>query len=148
MKYLSPEEAADQILAWKGRQRGRRLLRLVLRKEQVERRQIAVRGPGVGNGVRYQLTEAMLRLHFPELFQPHVDALAQELCRRIDELRSTIGAEVDERMAPQVQQLRAANDRLTENVTRLTRSTDDGFRRVERRIGKIEDQLSAKSNQK
>jgi hypothetical protein len=138
VNYLTPEEAADKILGWTGRRRGRRLIALVLRKERVEQREIAIRGPGSGNGIRYGLTEPMLRLHFPELFAPQIDALAVELRRRVDQLKATIGAEVDERMAPQVQQLRSAHERLTSEVTRLATSTNDGFQRLERRIGKIE----------
>jgi hypothetical protein len=142
LKYLTPDEAADEVLGWTGRYRGQKLLRLVLRKEKSEKREIAVRGPGTGNGLRYYLTDAMLRLHFPELFAPQVATLAVELCRRIDQLKATIGAEVDERVAPQVQQLRAAHTQLTGDVVRLAQSTNDGFQRIERRITKIEQDRS------
>jgi hypothetical protein len=146
-KYLTPDEAAGDVLGWRGKHRGQKLLRYVRRKERMEKRQIAVRGPGQGNGNRYLLTEAMLRLHFPEFFVPHVDALAQELHKRIDDICATIGAEIDERMAPQVQQLRATDEKLGQQVVRLARSTNDGFQRIERRIAKLEKKDPEQSRQ-
>jgi hypothetical protein len=87
----------------------------------------------------------MLRLHFPELFAPQIDAIAMELSRKVDELRSTIGATVDERMAPQVQAIRAAHRSLSSEVTRLAASTTDGFAKTERRLARIENRLAGKS---
>src|SRR5512147_1953838 len=111
------------------------------RKERTEKREIAIREQGPQR-VRYKVTEPMLRLHFPGLFSPQIDALTRELTHRIDALRATIGAEVDERVSPQVQMLRAAHERLTSDVTRLAQSTDEGFTRLERRIYKIEQDRS------
>lgn len=137
IKYLTPDEAAGELLGWTGRRRGRALLRVILRKEHAEKREIAVRIHGAQR-VRYKVTEPMLRLHFPELFTSQIDALAAELYRRLEELKATIGAEVDERMAPQVQRLRAEHDRLTASVAALTHDTDEGLRRIERRMRELE----------
>lgn|SRR5512147_227909 len=141
MRHLTPDEAAEKVLGWQGRYRGQALLRVIFRKERTEKREIAIREQGPQR-VRYKVTEPMLRLHFPELFSPQIDALTRELTHRIDALRATIGAEVDERVSPQVQMLRAAHERLTSDVTRLAQSTDEGFTRLERRIYKIEQDRS------
>jgi hypothetical protein len=137
IKYLTPDEAAEELLGWTGKRKGRALMRFVFRKEKAENREIAIRVQGEKQ-TRYKLTEPMLQLHLPELFSPHIEALAQELCRRIDDVRSTIGAEIDERMAPQIRQIRSSHQKLTSEVSRLAHTTNTGFSRLERRIGELE----------
>lgn len=144
MRYMSPDEAAQEILGWSGAHRGQKLLRLILSKERQEKREIAVRGPGAGKGTRYRLTESMLRLHFPELFATQIDAIAVELSRKIDQLRSTIGATVDERIAPQIQTMRAEHRQLSSEVARLAENTAECFSRIERRLAKNECELQKK----
>lgn len=137
IKYLTPDEAAEELLGWTGKRRGRALMRAIFRKEKAENREIAIRVHGEKQ-TRYKLTEPMLQLHLPELFSPHIESLARELCRRIDDMKSTIGAEIDERVAPQVQQIRANHQKLTTEVSRLAHATSTGFGRFERRISELE----------
>lgn len=143
---MGPDEAAERILGWKGKRRGVKLMRWIRSKERACGHEIAIRTAGVGRGARYGITEPMLRLHLPELFAPQIDSLAQELSKKIDQLKATIGATVDERMAPQVQKLQADHQYLTAQVTRLTTSTDDGFTRIESRLRKLEDSNDEKSS--
>lgn len=150
IRYYSMDEAADALLGWKGRNRGRKLRRLVLRKEKEEGREIAIRNGSTG-GTHWawmQVTESMMRLHFPELFQPAMDALAQEIHRRIDDLKTTLGAEIDERIAPQVQVLRSQHKGLAKELARLAEGTNDGFSRIERRFERIEGILEVRNGQK
>jgi hypothetical protein len=134
---MEPNEAAEKILGWTGKWRGKQLMRLVFRKEKAEKREIALRFKGEQR-TRYKLTEPMLQLHFPEFFVPRVDALAEELSKRIDELRATVGATVDERMAPQIQKIRFDHSKLETAVCRLASTTNEGFGRIERRLVKLE----------
>lgn len=137
IRYLTPDEAAGELLGWTGKWRGQALLRIVLRKERQESREIAVRVKGEQR-VRYKLTEPMLKLHFPELFLPQVEALAKELHRKIDDIKATIGAEVDERMAPQIQRIRVEHTDLVGEVTQLASNTNDRFRKIELRMAVLE----------
>lgn len=145
MNLLTPDEAAETCLRWTGKRRGRRLMRLVLAKERKEGREIAVRLAGTGTGTRYRLTESMLHLHLPELFESDISTLATLLSKRLDDLRSTLGAEVDERMAPQIESVRAEHNRLASRVTTLVTSTEDGFKRFHRRIRRLEVEFEKKS---
>ena len=139
---LSPDEAAEEWLGWTGKRKGRKLMRWVLKAEKRLGHEIAMRVHGEGKGTRYRLKEPTVRLYLPELFTPCVDSLAIELSAKIESLRATIGATVDERMAPQVQKIRAEHARLQADVMKLTTSVEDGFGRLERRLSILEKEKS------
>lgn len=139
---MSPDEAAESLLGWTGKRRGRKLMRWVLKAEKRLGHEIAMRVRDAGKGTRYRLTEPTLRLHLPELFAPQVDSLAAELSAKIESLRATIGVTVDERMAPQVQKIRSEHSRLCSDVMKLTTSVEDGFGRLERRLTILEREKS------
>jgi len=117
-RYLTLDEAAG-LLGWVGAGRGTRLLRVLRAKERRLGRPIAARLGGQGRGVRYRLTEGVLRRHCAELFIASQDELVAEVRRHLDAMEARIEATVDERTAPQFESMRRSVARLEAELGKL-----------------------------
>jgi hypothetical protein len=116
-KYLSPDQAAAS-LGWVGRERGRRLVRIMRAKERRLGREIMVRRGGEQR-TRFLLTMPMLEHYCRELFLRTPDELVDRLRPALQHLEDRVEAIVDERVGPQLEELRVADDfqsRAIQNV--------------------------------
>lgn len=134
--YLTPDAAAA-LLGWVGEKRGERLLRVMFAKEARTGREIMVRTGGKRNGVRYKLTEPMLKRHCKELFIPTPDDLVADVKRHLRGLDGRVEAIVDERVAPQIEELRARGAKTDEAVREIARSS----RQLGARLNRLESRV-------
>lgn len=128
-EYLSPDAAAA-LLGWVGPDRATRLLRVIRAKEYRLGREIMVRLGGRHRGVRYKLTEALLRRYCPELFLSSQDELVSDVRRHLSDMETRVEATIDERTAPQFEGLRAADARLASEMGRIAARTSDHEGRI------------------
>ncbi len=103
--YLTPDQAAE-LLGWEGKERAKRMLRVMLAKERALGRQIMHRQGGSGRGARYGLTEAMLHRHCQELFLATHDELLGEVRHQLGSIKATVVDKILELVAPELKQLR------------------------------------------
>lgn len=129
-EYLSPDEAAAR-LGWTGQHRGRRLVNVMFAKEKRRQQEIMIRRGGAVR-TRYLLTQPMLERYCPELFLRTPDEIANRLRPALEGLEARVEAIVDERLAPQVEELRRVDDlqsraiqKIERRVARLERSKTD-----------------------
>lgn len=132
-EYLSPDKAAAR-LGWTGQGRGKRLVRVMLAKERLLGKRIMVR-TGTKQHERYLLTEPMLRRHCGELFLRTPDEIANRLRPALEQLEGRVEAIVDERLAPQVEELRANDDLQSRAI-----------QNVERRVARLEQRNGSNGN--
>lgn len=125
-RYLALDQGAE-LLGWVGSKRSERLLRVIVAKERRLGREIVPRLGGSGSGVRYGLTEQILRRHFAELFMSTPDELMKRLGPALGRLDERIEVIVDERLAPQIEELRCADQLIARSVEC-----------VERRVARLE----------
>lgn len=119
-RYLTLDQGAE-LLGWVGSKRSERLLRVIVAREKRLGREIVPRNGGSRNGVRYGLTEQILKRHFAEMFMTTPDELVQRLGPALGRLDERIEVIVDERIAPQVEELRCADQLLARSVERVER---------------------------
>jgi hypothetical protein len=125
-RYLTLDQGAE-LLGWVGSKRSERLLRVIVSKERRLGREIVPRLGGSRNGVRYGLTEQILRRNFAEMFMSTPDELIQRLGPALGRLDERIEVIVDERLAPQIEELRCADQLIARSVEC-----------VERRVARLE----------
>jgi hypothetical protein len=118
--YLTPKAAASDWLGWDGPRRGRRLVSLLLAKEAEIGRAIMVRAGGKLRR-RYLVTRPMLERYCPELFLATADELTLRIPAAIARIEDRLESIVDDRLEPQLRELRAADDRLGDRVAALER---------------------------
>lgn len=123
MRQYSPDKAAGLLLGWKGKYKGKKLLRKILQKEKLTGRQIAKRSPGRNGRESHLLSEDVLRGEFPELFLSSPSDIATELRTRLHTMASTVSenvsTRVDERVSlhsKQIAGLLASNGQLRELI--------------------------------
>lgn len=124
-KYMSADAAAAW-LGWVGSHRGERLVRIMLGKEQLYGRQIMARAGGPKKTC-YLLTRPMLERYCSELFLKTPDELVNRLRPALERLEGRVEAIVDERLAPQLEELRVADDLQAQAIEN-----------VERRVARLE----------
>jgi len=134
--YLTPDQAAES-LGWKGRKRGERLLRVMRAKEKRLGREIMVR---LRKNIRtnYRLTEPMLKRWCPELYIDTTTDLVAGIGKQLSRLDERIEAIVDERVAPQLEELHAADAANAAATERLAVAVDCGFQAIHNRIRMLE----------
>ena len=106
----------------------------MLAKERRLGHEIMVRGGGEGPGMRYQFTEPMLERYCRELFLVTPDELLKRLAPALGRLDERVEAIVDERVAPEVEQLRAEGELVASAVER----NSSAIRTLERRVSNLE----------
>lgn len=129
-RAYSPADAAESVLGWKGRYRGKRLIRKVLAKEKKSGREIFKRSPLPNGKSAYSITKPVLTKEFPELLKPTVDSLLQGVLERFDELEKKLNkiilVEVNKHMSSCIKQnsllrvdLKHATDDLESRIAKL-----------------------------
>lgn len=117
-EYLSLDKAAER-LGWKGQGRRLRLKRVLKAKERRLGCEIMTR-----QGVRYRITMPMLHRYCRELFVKPPSELLVEFRRHIESIDERIADIVETHVAPQLEELRAADDELAEGLGRLAKRVD------------------------
>lgn len=101
---------------------GRRLLRLVLRREREEGRKIAIRD---GSGRPFQVTLGALTRFLPELCPSKVETLAATLRPLLEEVerraRKIVGDEIEDRVDPELQRLHNRDEEIASEIEHLAR---------------------------
>jgi len=116
---LSPADAAESILGWKGKFRGKKLIRKVKSKEKRIGRQIAKRKPGRNGVEQYQLTEDILRKEMPELFEISGISLAKEIRSHVDAMDASLCSKIDEAVSERASAFISANLSTRVDMRRL-----------------------------
>jgi hypothetical protein len=117
-RYLTLDQGAE-LLGWVGEKRRDRLLRIIVAKEKRLGHELVPRLGGDGTGVRYGLTEQILRRYFAEMFLTTPDELIERLGPALGRLDERIEVIVDERLAPQIEELRCSDALLARSVERV-----------------------------
>jgi len=129
-REYSPSDAADAVLGWKGRFRGKRLIRKVLAKEKRTGRQIFKRSVAPNGRTAYLITRAVIANEFPDLLKPTVESLMNDIRLRMDELENsiskTVATEVNKHMSSCVRQ----NSLLRVELKRLSDDMDERIRKL------------------
>lgn len=129
-KEYSPSDAAEEVLGWKGRYRGKRLIRKVLAKEKKLGREIFKRTQSPNGRMAYSITKSALTKEFHELLKPTVDSVLHGVLERLDELEKKLNkiilVEVNRHMSSCIKQnsllrvdLKHATDGLESRISTL-----------------------------
>jgi hypothetical protein len=128
-EYLTLDQAAE-LLGWVGAKRWERLLRVMFAKERLLGKTIMVRTGGSRQGTRYKLSEPMLQRYCPELFIATQDELVSDVRRHLSAIDGRVQAIIDERTAPEFEELRRADRTISKELARLGKHVEA----IEKRI--------------
>lgn len=102
MKYYSTRDAAEKLLGWKGKHRGKRLSRVIIKQEKKLGFQFAKRVPSRTGKPWLEIDEKSLRLYLPNLFEVSQIELATEMRSKLDAICESIpdqiASQIDERI--------------------------------------------------
>jgi hypothetical protein len=138
---LSLNDAAESILGWKGRFRGKKLLRKVLAKEKRTGRELASRARARNGKVGYLVTSAMIRAEFPELLIPSAEGIALEVRAKLDAINTQIERMVEESVAKHMDSCLSQSSRQRVELNSIKNETRVSIDEIFDRIGTIEKML-------
>jgi len=138
MKTYSTRDAAEKLLGWKGRLRGKRLSRVIVKQEKKLGFQFAKRVPSHTGKSWLRVDEKSLRLYLPNLFDASPIELANEIRAKIDVLNESI----PEQIASQIDERIHTGQRHATNIMAEIKRVESGIMnevdRLSRRIDTIE----------
>lgn len=110
-RYLSPNKAAKDLLGWTDVNRGRRLISHMKAKEKEAGKLLMHRKRHLSKTWFY-VTEPMLRRYLPEFFMLTQDELGAEIRSYLEQVKSRLSVEIDERIAVAVEALKGDIKRI------------------------------------
>lgn len=131
---LTLNHAAEHVLGWKGRFRGKKLLRKVLAKEKRIGRELAIRDKSRNGRTGYFVTAGMLRDEFPELLIPTAEGVARDVKIRLDALMVDIEQMVHDSVAKHLNSCVLQNRDTKIELGRLREYTESNIRSISRQI--------------
>lgn len=135
---MSPSVAADKLLSWKGRFRGKKLLRRILAHEKLTGREIAKRVPRSNGMMCYLITKSKLIAELPELFDSSVDTIANQVHARIDSIGETVSLLVDEAVSHRLSAIESLLTNLRSASDRERTCRENAVRELSKRINVLE----------
>lgn len=137
-RVYSTKEAAEKLLGWKGKHRGQKLRREILRREKQLGFRFATRVAGRNHLEWLEIDEPRLREHLPNLFEVSQIELAGEIRAKFASLQESI----EEQIATQIDERIKNGQRHASNIMTEIRRVETGIMfevsRLDRRIDKIE----------